>query len=122
MKSRPYYVTSSKSVYVAYGPFDSQEQAELLGYFFKSVEQRDLTAGLFNVNWKAYFSEGVQYYDDNEIESVAAYPSEYIAECKHFHIKPASKLPIHPSWKAFSKEYGMDSILRIRHDDYERAK
>jgi len=95
---KPYVISRQVGKRVTiYGPFETADAARHAGFFNRSVELRD--AFKFE-DWR-YIEAGIQYYNDDEIQSLLAAPKD-MGYSKVTH-KPARACPMHPSWKKVLK-------------------
>lgn len=120
---RAYFVLVRGKRHLVYGPYASRDEAARAGYFTKSIAKRDLCAvGHSPGGWNAFFSAGVNEYDDREVEYLSRHPEDNIPGCESFEVRPPEKLPMETSWKLFKKEYGPDALTRCLEGDWQQVR
>lgn len=110
-----YYFVAHRGLKVtAYGPFANEHEAQIAGYFYKSMEMRDKAAREGKL--RVHIMSGVNFYDAREIEVLKHSPQEFGYE--KFTLKGAKALPVDPSWEKFDG----DARLFVLNKDFERAR
>ena len=104
-----YYVVDRGRHRTLYGPYETRKDAAYAAYFHKPVSERDsMPANIF-------FSRGVQYYDEAEVEMLRDVPGDYdLKSVKLIRRAP----PMHASWKESDAEFRQ----YLRDKDYETAE
>ena len=96
MRGDHYYVADRGGHRTIYGPYETQREAELAGYFHKPVTDRDATPA------HIFFMRGVQEYTGDEIEALTHSPEEWGFKS----VKLSRRAPtMHASWRAFDAEF-----------------
>jgi hypothetical protein len=82
-----------------YGPFEEYE-AIRIGYFARSVDDRDAAAKDRNTNMAFWARNQFEKYSPDEVRYLAQYPDEFGFKSCTIHSEPA---PMHETWALISE-------------------